>query len=124
MTIQTAVLIETLQALGASVRWASCNIFSTQDHAAAAIAAAKTAVVFAWKGETIEEYWDCTLNMLTWPGSDGPDMIVDDGGDATLLIHEGVKFEKAFEKTGELPDPETVENREVKSVYRIIREGL
>merc|ERR1740138_356924 len=93
MTIQTGVLIETLSALGAEVRWASCNIFSTQDHAAAAIAKAKTASVFAWKGETLEEYWWCTEQMLTWPGKDGPDMIVDDGGDATMLIHEGTKAE-------------------------------
>merc|ERR1712152_70804 len=94
MTIQTAVLIETLQALGAEVRWCSCNIFSTQDHAASAIVAAKTSAVYAWKGETLEEYWDCTLEALTWPDCDGPNLIVDDGGDATLLIHEGVKWEK------------------------------
>ena len=96
MTIQTAVLIETLQALGAEVRWCSCNIFSTQDHAAAAIVQAKTAACFAWKGETLEEYWDCTLEALTWPNNDGPNLIVDDGGDATLLIHEGVKWEKSM----------------------------
>jgi adenosylhomocysteinase len=88
MTIQTAVLIETLVALGAQVRWASCNIFSTQDHAAAAIAEAGIPV-FAWKGETLEEYWWCTERMLTWPDGSGPDSIVDDGGDATLLIHMG-----------------------------------
>ncbi len=88
MTIQTAVLIETLKALGADVRWASCNIFSTQDHAAAAIAAAGVPV-FAWKGETLEEYWECTYRALTWPDGSGPDQIVDDGGDATLLIHRG-----------------------------------
>ena len=92
MTIQTAVLIETLTALGADVRWCSCNIFSTQDHAAAAIAAGNTPV-FAWKGETLEEYWDCTLNALTWPDGSGPEMIVDDGGDATLLIHKGYELE-------------------------------
>jgi adenosylhomocysteinase len=92
MTIQTAVLIETLVALGADVRWASCNIFSTQDHAAAAIAATGTPV-FAWKGESLEEYWDCTYQALTWPDGSGPDQIVDDGGDATLLIHRGVKAE-------------------------------
>ena len=124
MTIQTGVLIETLQALGAEVRWASCNIFSTQDHAAAAIVAAKTANVFAWKGETLEEYWDCTNKMLTWPGCDGPDILVDDGGDATLLIHEGVKAERHFAKTQELPDPNSTDNLEFKQVLRIIREGL
>lgn len=94
MTIQTAMLIETLHALGADLRWASCNIFSTQDHAAAAIAKAKTAAVFAWKGETLEEYWWCTEQALTWPDGSGPDLIVDDGGDATLLVHQGVKVEK------------------------------
>jgi len=92
MTIQTAILIETLHELGASVRWASCNIFSTQDHAAAAIAKAGVPV-FAWKGETLEEYWDCTLNALTYPGNVGPQLIVDDGGDATLLIHKGYELE-------------------------------
>merc|ERR1712216_237963 len=86
MTIQTGVLIETVHALGAKVRWCSCNIFSTQDHAAAAIAKAGTSSVFAWKGETLAEYWWCTEQMLTWPGADGPDQIIDDGGDATMLI--------------------------------------
>ncbi|MFC6066528.1 adenosylhomocysteinase [Streptomyces ochraceiscleroticus] len=98
MTVQTAVLIETLLALGAEVRWASCNIFSTQDHAAAAVAAAGIPV-FAWKGETLEEYWWCTEQALTWPGGTGPNMILDDGGDATLLVHKGVEYQK----TGELP---------------------
>lgn len=93
MTIQTAVLIETLVELGADVRWCSCNIFSTQDHAAAAIAAAGVPV-FAWKGETLEEYWDCTEKALTWPDGSGPEMIVDDGGDATLLIHKGAELEE------------------------------
>jgi adenosylhomocysteinase len=92
MTIETAILIETLKELGASVRWASCNIFSTQDHAAAAVAKAGTPV-FAWKGETLEEYWDCTLDALTHPGKKGPQLIVDDGGDATLLIHKGYELE-------------------------------
>jgi adenosylhomocysteinase len=94
LTIQTAMLIETLKALGADLRWASCNIFSTQDHAAAAVAAAGSAAVFAWKGETLEEYWWCTEQALTWPDGSGPDLIVDDGGDATLFVHEGVKVEK------------------------------
>ena len=89
------------------MRWCSCNIFSTQDHAAAAIAAAKTAAVFAWKGETLEEYWECTLSAICWPTDDGkglgPDMIVDDGGDMTLLIHEGAKYEDAYAKDGSLP---------------------
>ena len=94
MTIQTAMLIETLKELGADLRWASCNIFSTQDHAAAAVAKAGSAAVFAWKGETLEEYWWCTEQALTWPDGSGPDMIVDDGGDATLFIHQGAKIEK------------------------------
>src|SRR5690242_20331670 len=92
MTIQTAVLIETLKDLGADVRWASCNIFSTQDHAAAAIAATGTPV-FAWKGETLEEYWDCTLDAVGFPGNKGPQLVVDDGGDVTLLIHKGYELE-------------------------------
>jgi adenosylhomocysteinase len=104
MTVQTAVLIETLTALGAEVRWCSCNIFSTQDHAAAAIAAAGVPV-FAWKGETLEEYWWCTEQALTW-GDAGPNMILDDGGDATLLVHKGVEFEAA----GAVPDPSTADN--------------
>ena len=103
MTVQTAVLIETLVALGAQVRWASCNIFSTQDHAAAAVAVGpdgtpddpKGIPVFAWKGETLEEYWWCTEQALTWPGEAGPNMLLDDGGDATLLVHKGAEFEAA-----------------------------
>jgi adenosylhomocysteinase len=94
MTIQTAMLIETLKELGADLRWASCNIFSTQDHAAAAIAEAGSAAVFAWKGESLEEYWWCTEQALTWPDGSGPNLIVDDGGDATLFVHQGVKVEK------------------------------
>ncbi len=94
MTIQTAMLIETLKELGADLRWASCNIFSTQDHAAAAIAKAGSAAIFAWKGESLEEYWWCTEQALTWPDGSGPDLIVDDGGDATLFIHEGVRIER------------------------------
>ncbi len=109
MTIQTAVLIETLVELGAEVRWASCNIFSTQDHAAAAIAA-RGIPVFAWKGETLEEYWWCTEQALQWTAPDGsqlgPNMILDDGGDATLLVHKGVEYEKA----GHVPDPSTADN--------------
>jgi adenosylhomocysteinase len=109
MTIQTAVLIETLTALGARVRWASCNIFSTQDHAAAAVAVGPDGTpddprgipVFAWKGETLEEYWECTELALTWPGEDGPDMILDDGGDATLFVHKGAEYEQA----GGVPSP-------------------
>jgi adenosylhomocysteinase len=123
MTIQTAVLIETLVALGADVRWCSCNIFSTQDHAAAAIAR-DSAAVFAWKGETLEEYWWCTEQMLTWPGEDGCDLIVDDGGDATLLIHEGVKAEAAFEKDGTVPDPESSDNPEFRLILGIVKRTL
>lgn len=110
--------------MGADVRWCSCNIFSTQDHAAAAIVAAKSSNVFAWKGETLEEYWDCTDRMLSWPNNEGPDLLVDDGGDATLLIHEGVKYERLFAKTGEIPDPEKFDNKEFKEVIKIIRRGL
>jgi adenosylhomocysteinase len=124
MTIQTAVLIETLHALGAEVRWCSCNIFSTQDHAAAAIAAAGTSNVFAWKGETLEEYWWCTLQALDWPNGDGPNMLVDDGGDATLLIHEGVKFEAAYKKDGSLPNPDSTDNEEMKIVFGILRDTI
>jgi len=124
MTIQTAALIETLEHCGAKLRWASCNIYSTQDHAAAAVVAKQTSNVFAWKGETLEEYWNCTNKMLTWPGEDGPDILVDDGGDATLLIHEGVKAEAAFAKNGEVPDPSKHDNLEFQQVMRIIKEGL
>ncbi|MDV9187803.1 adenosylhomocysteinase [Streptomyces sp. SR27] len=116
MTVQTAVLIETLVALGAEVRWVSCNIYSTQDHAAAAIAAAGIPV-FAWKGETLEEYWWCTEQALTWPGADGPNMILDDGGDATLLVHKGVEYQKA----GEVPDPSTAENDEHRVILELLR---
>ncbi|MFJ3819180.1 adenosylhomocysteinase [Streptomyces sp. NPDC090056] len=115
MTVQTAVLIETLVALGAEVRWVSCNIYSTQDHAAAAIAAAGIPV-FAWKGETLEEYWWCTEQALTWPGADGPNMILDDGGDATVLVHKGVEYQKA----GAVPDPSTAENDEMAVVLRLL----
>jgi len=121
MTIQTAVLIETLQDLGAEVRWASCNIYSTQDHAAAAIVAAKTANVFAWKGESLEEYWWCTSQLLDWPGDECPNLIVDDGGDLTYLIHEGYKFELQYEKNGALPDPETAKNKEEKEILKLLK---
>jgi adenosylhomocysteinase len=124
MTIQTGVLIETLTALGADVRWCSCNIFSTQNHAAAAIVAAKSAAVFAWKGETLEEYWWCTYQCLTWPDAAGPNMLVDDGGDTTLLIHEGVKAEAAFAKAGTVPDPASTQDAEYKCVLNIIKETL
>merc|ERR1712070_560557 len=114
MTIQTGVLIETLTELGAKVRWASCNIFSTQDHAAAAVAKAGTAAGFAWKGETLPEYWWCTEQMLTWSDTDGPDLIVDDGGDATMLIHKGREYEAAYAKNKTLPDPASTSNAEFK----------
>ena len=103
MTIQTAVLIETLVELGAEVRWSSCNIFSTQDHAAAHIATLGVPV-FAWKGETLEEYWQCTLRALTFPDGNGPNLIVDDGGDATLLIHKGYALEEYYRKNNTLPE--------------------
>jgi len=115
MTIQTAMLIETLHELGADIRWASCNIFSTQDHAAAAIAKAGTAAVFAWKGETLEEYWWCTEQALTWPDGSGPDLIVDDGGDATLMVHQGVRVEK---------DPSLLEKHYDNKEFAIIMDRL
>jgi len=124
MTIQTGVLIETLSALGAKVRWCSCNIFSTQDHAAAAIAKAETSAVYAWKGETLAEYWWCTEQMLTWPGADGPDQIVDDGGDATMLIHKGKEFEEQFAKDKSLPDPNSTSNPEFKCVLQTIADSI
>ena len=128
MTVQTAVLIETLVELGAEVRWASCNIFSTQDHAAAAVvvgprgtAEAPAGVpVFAWKGETLEEYWWCTEQALLWPGADGPNMILDDGGDATLLVHRGVEFEKA----GEVPAPTADDAEEYRVVLGLLARSL
>jgi len=116
MTIQTAVLIETLVKLGAQVRWASCNIFSTQDHAAAAVAAAGIPV-YAWKGETLEKYWWCTEQALSWPDGAGPNMILDDGGDATFLVHKGVEHEKA----GSVPAPAADENEEWTAVLGVLR---
>lgn len=118
MTVQTAVLIETLVALGADVRWASCNIFSTHDHAAAAIAAAGIPV-FAWKGETLEEYWECTLQALSFPGSAGPQLIVDDGGDATFMVHRGAQGEESPERL----DP-NIDNKEVAIVHRLLHAEL
>jgi adenosylhomocysteinase len=122
MTIQTAVLIETLAALGAEVRWASCNIFSTQDHAAAAIARSGIPV-FAWKGESLEEYWWCTDQILRFPEG-GPQLIVDDGGDATLLVHMGKEAEDAFAKDGTLPNPDSTDNDEMKVILTLIRNRL
>ena len=128
MTVQTAVLIETLVALGAKVRWASCNIFSTQDHAAAAAVVGPDGTpedprgvpVFAWKGETLEEYWHCTDQMLRWPDGSGPNMILDDGGDATLLVHKGVEFEKA----GAVPDPAGAESEELAVVLSLLQRSV
>lgn len=119
MTIQTAVLIKTLVALGAEVRWCSCNIFSTQDHAAAAIADLGIPV-FAWKGETIEEYWWCTEQMMTWPEGQEANMILDDGGDATLLLHKGVEFEKA----GAVPAAKADDNEEWVAILEVLRRNL
>ncbi len=124
MTIQTAVLIETLTALGAEVRWVSCNIFSTQDHAAAAVAVGadgtpenpKGVAVYAWKGETLAEYWWCTMQALLWPGNDGPNLILDDGGDATLLVHLGYEHEKA----GTLPNVDKASNEEERIILQLI----
>ena len=119
MTIQTAMLIETLQELGADIRWASCNIFSTQDHAAAAVAQNGLAAVFAWKGETLDEYWWCTEQALTWPDGAGPDLIVDDGGDATLFVHLGVKMEKNPSLLKKKND-----NKELKIIYERLEESI
>jgi len=124
MTIQTGVLIETLSSLGAKVRWCSCNIFSTQDHAAAGIAKAGTSTVFAWKGETLPEYWWCTEQMMTVPGADGCDLLVDDGGDATLLIHKGKEMEEKFAKDGSLPDPASTTNAEFKCILQLLKDSI
>jgi adenosylhomocysteinase len=128
MTVQTAVLIETLVALGAEVRWASCNIFSTQDHAAAAAVVGPDGTpeqprgvpVFAWKGETLEEYWWCTERALAWPDGGGPNMILDDGGDATLLVHKGAEYERA----GAVPDPEGADSEEFQVVLHLLQRSL
>src|SRR5439155_3141735 len=134
MTVQTAVLIETLIALGAEVRWASCNIFSTQDHAAAAVVVGPDGTpdapagvpVFAWKGETLEEYWWCTERMLSWPGSEGsgdtagPNMLLDDGGDATLVVHWGSEFEDK----GAVPDPASAGSEEEGVILRLLQRSL
>jgi adenosylhomocysteinase len=128
MTIQTAVLIETLVALGAQVRWASCNIFSTQDHAAAAVVVGPAGTpeapagvpVYAWKGETLTEYWWCTERALDWPGGHGPNMILDDGGDATLLVHKGAEFEGA----GAVPSPDTADNEEYRVILELLQRSL
>src|SRR5436189_1455894 len=128
MTIQTAVLIETLTALGAEVRWASCNIFSTQDHAAAAVVVGPNGSaddpqgvpVYAWKGETLEEYWWCIEQTLRWPDGGGPNMLLDDGGDATLLVHKGTEYEKA----GAVPDPESAESEELGVILRLLQRSL
>src|SRR6478752_6284553 len=128
MTVQTAVLIETLVDLGADVRWASCNIFSTQDHAAAAIVVGRTGTpespaggpVFAWKGETLPEYWWCTDQMLRWPDGRGPNMILDDGGDATLLIHKGVQYEKA----GVVPPTADDDSEEYAVILDLLRASI
>jgi len=128
MTVQTAVLIETLVALGAEVRWASCNIFSTQDHAAAAIVVGpdgapddpKGVPVFAWKGETLQEYWWCTRQILDWPGEKRPNLILDDGGDATLFVHEGV----AAQRAGAVPIDEPTDSEEALALKAALREAL
>src|SRR5947208_311246 len=128
MTIQTAVLIETLKALGAEVRWASCNIFSTQDHAAAAVVVGSDGTpeeprgvpVYAWKGETLEEYWWCTEQALCWPDGGGPNMILDDGGDATLLVHKGAEYERA----GAVPAPAETDSEEMTVILRLLERSL
>src|ERR1700726_3280795 len=133
MTIQTAVLIETLTALGAEVRWCSCNIFSTQDHAAAAVAVGPEGTpedpqgvpVYAWKGETLEEYWWCTEQVMLWPeagleGEPGPNMILDDGGDATLLVHKGTEYEAA----GQVPDPASADSHELQVILTTLTRSL
>src|SRR5436309_10313985 len=128
MTVQTAVLIETLVALGAEVRWCSCNIFSTQDHAAAAVVVGRDGTpdepqgvpVFAWKGETLEEYWWCAEQALLWGDGEGPNMILDDGGDATLLVHKGAEYERS----GAVPDPASADSEEFRIVLELLQRSL
>src|SRR4029079_7748468 len=128
MTLQTAVLIETLVALGAQVRWASCNIFSTQDHAAAAVVVGSDGTaeqpagvpVYAWKGETLDEYWWCTERVLLWPDGQGPNMILDDGGDATLLVHRGAELEGQ----GAVPSPDTADSEEYAVILKVRQRSL
>merc|ERR1712166_1111113 len=125
MTVQTAVLMETLHAMGADVRWATCNIFSTQDEAAAACVASGTAAVYAWKGQSIEEYWECMDATITWNDGDGMDMIVDDGGDVTLLVHEGFVAEQKFARDPSYaPDPSSADNEEFRCVLATIAKSL
>ncbi len=124
VTIQTGVLVETLQSLGAKLRWCSCNIYSTQDQAAAALVKSGSANVFAWKGESLEEYWWCTYQALTWENDEGPTIIVDDGGDMTMFIHLGAKAEIEYEEKGILPDPETVKHKEEKCIMKLLRETI
>jgi adenosylhomocysteinase len=124
VTIQTAVLVETLKELGADLRWVSCNIYSTQDHAAAALVKSDSAKVFAWKGESLEEYWECTFQLLNWGEDAGPTIIVDDGGDFTLLIHLGHKHELEYEKSGKLPDPSTAHHKEEAVILKMLAEYI
>lgn len=126
MTIQTAVLIETLKELGADIRWCSCNIYSTQDHAAAAMVQADSSKVFAWKGETLEEYWWCSMQTLLWGEGKHTDLIVDDGGDLSLLIHNGHKFELEYERSGKLPEADSLpeSDKEMRVVYKMLKEFI
>ena len=128
MTTQTAVFVETLKALSSDLRWCSCNIFSTQDHTVAVITHDESAALFSWKGESLKEYWDCILNALVYPEYDGkghrPDLIVDDGGDMTLLVHEGKKAEDLLLKDGTILDPSSTDNAEFKIFQTIIKRQL
>merc|ERR1712032_1295376 len=124
VTIQTAVLVETLKELGADLRWVSCNIYSTQDHAAAALVKNDSAKVFAWKGESLEEYWWCTFQLLDWGKESGPTIILDDGGDFTLLVHLGLKHENEYELSGKLPDPSTAHHKEEAVILKMLAEYI